>query len=194
MTRSSGQPCPDLEALPARFIDRAYRHAWFAKPASTLYERPIVHSADQAPKGRVRGVELLDLLDRGAAAEAGEAADQLQVDQVAGGSESGSPRPNRPRHCTVQGPISGIAEQAASAAGPPSHSGRAAISRATARRAIERAGERSIEASSAGARPAIVSARRGRRAAPRARRPGAGPSGRRCGAGSRRPARSRSAA
>ena len=74
-----------------------------------------------------------------------------------------------PRHCTVQGPISGIASSRASAAGSPGDTRPAAISRATARRAIARPGERSIEASSAGARPAIVSAPGTSRSAPRSR-------------------------
>src|SRR5258705_4463133 len=46
-------------------------------------------SRGKPAEGGVGSVELLDLLDRGAAAEVGETADQLQVDQVAGGERVG---------------------------------------------------------------------------------------------------------
>ena len=74
------------------------------------------------------------------------------------GSESGSPRPKRPRHWTVQGPISGTASSRRSPPGSPGSTRPAAIWRATAARAIERFGERPVASSSAGARPAISGA------------------------------------
>ena len=56
---------------------------------TTLVEAGEGERADQAAVGLVRGVELFDLGDRGAPAEAGEVADQLDVAEVAGGQRVG---------------------------------------------------------------------------------------------------------
>ena len=92
------------------------------------------------------------------------------------GSESGSPRPKRPRHCTVQGPIS--RDRAAGGGRPPARPGRqrpAAISRATARSAID-ARRREVHRLQFGRRPAgDQRGAAGRRAAPSRPRRAAAP-------------------
>ena len=80
-------------------------------------------------------------------------ADQLHVPRSPAGSESGSPRPRRPRHWTVQGPISVIAQQAPS---PPAARDRqrpAATSRGD-RAQRDRAARREFHRRQLGRRPA----------------------------------------
>ena len=70
-------------------------------------------AAGEAAERRVRGEVLLDLLDRGPAAEAGEHADQLHVGEVAGGQRVGLAAAAEPEDLDRPGPDPGDPQQAA---------------------------------------------------------------------------------
>ena len=115
----------------------------------------------QPSEGRVRRVELLDLLDRRPAAEPGEPADQLHVDEVAGRQRIGFAAAEEAE--ALDGPRADLRNREQAPVGradPPGTTRPAAIWRATAGSAIERFGERPSRSSSAGARPAISAAER----------------------------------
>ena len=71
-------------------------------------QRTRAKTAGEAAEGRVGREVLLDLRDRRPAAEAGEAADQLHVGEVAGGQRVGLAAAAEPEHLERPGPISGI--------------------------------------------------------------------------------------
>ena len=124
--------------------------------------------ADQAAVGLVGGVELFDLGDRGAAAEVREVADQLDVAEVAGGQRVGFAAAEEGEALDRPGADFGDREEAGVATrARRRRSGRGRPSIASLRSATERPPERSIDCSSAGARPAISAAGGTSRSAPR---------------------------
>src|SRR5262249_14104105 len=80
-------------AAPARALHRWVYRAFAGPAGAGSGRRADQPGGGEAAERRVRGKVLLDLLDGGAAAEAGQAADQLEVDQVAGGKRIGVAAP-----------------------------------------------------------------------------------------------------
>ena len=141
----------------------------------------------EAAEGRIGSVELLDLLDRRAAAEASEAADQLQVDEVAGRQRIGVATTEEAE--ALDGPGTDLRNREQAAVRRPV-GGVAAARRRPRRRPRASRRRASARGPSTPVRPAPArrsAPPRGRRAAAPLARRGAAPSGRRCGAGSAPP-------